>query len=89
MQPARRQLQQRGHERAETRDLLRQVFDRYWDDVAPLNNYTPETARLLLVREGGRDDRLVELGSDVNDPWLAVRLGLRERAAGRVLSRGH
>ncbi|HET7034376.1 MAG TPA: hypothetical protein VFI42_01730 [Thermomicrobiaceae bacterium] len=87
MQPVRRQLQHRGHERAETRDLLRQVFDRYWDDVAPLNNYTPETARLLLVRESARDDRLLELENDFNDPWVAVRLGLRERAAGRVLSR--
>lgn len=75
-------------------DLMRQVFERYWDDVAPLNHYTPETARMLLAREEARAgdvrvavDGLVDLSDAFNDPWIAVKLGLRERAAGRLLTR--
>lgn len=82
-----------SRENAETRRAMDQLFARYWDDVAPLNSYTPETAQALLARESDAleqrlaDSGVVELSNAVNDPWLAVKLGLRERAAGRPVTR--
>ena len=80
-------------EASESRRIVDQIFTRYWDDVAYLNAYTPETAQALLEREGetleqplANGEGVIEFDNAFNDPWLAVKLGLRERAAGRLLT---
>jgi hypothetical protein len=59
-------------------------FDRFWEDVAPFNNYSPEAARALLSREAHIP---AALSDALADPFLAVRAALAERAAGRKITR--
>lgn len=67
--------------------MINQVlFDRFWEDVAPLNNFSPEAAQALLARESSLPDAFPRDRS-TSDPWTAVRAALRERAAGRRISR--
>jgi hypothetical protein len=70
--------------------VYRVLFDRFWDEVAPLNNFSPEAARALLSREAPVHQQVIAFGSDADaivDPWTAVRAALTERAAGRRISR--
>ncbi|HEX7102479.1 MAG TPA: hypothetical protein VF201_07535 [Nitrolancea sp.] len=62
----------------------RLLIDRFWDDVAPFNNYSPEAARALLGREAHVP---ASIDDALNDPFLAVRAALAERAAGRTITR--
>ncbi len=62
------------------------LFDRFWEDVAPLNNFSPEAARALLARESSLPDALPR-DRFAFDPWSAVRAALRERANGRRITR--
>jgi hypothetical protein len=68
----------------EAQQRFARLFDRFWDDVQHLNNYSPEAARALLRLEGDteRGETLDLDGPAFDDPWTAVRVGLRERAAG-------
>lgn len=63
----------------------RLLIDRFWDDVAPFNNYSPEAARALLSREAQIP---ASMSDALADPFLAVRAALTERAAGRKITRG-
>jgi len=66
------------------------LFDRFWDEVAPLNNFSPEAARALLSREAPVHQQVLAYGSPndaMSDPWTAVRAALTERAAGRRIAR--
>jgi len=64
--------------------VYRVLFDRFWDEVAPLNNFSPEAARALLSRE----TRIQVSPLDaLNDPMIAVQAALSERAAGRLITR--
>lgn len=76
----------RDHSTAETPTMYRALFDRFWEDVAPLNNYSPEAARALLARESSVHEQMPDNGFD-SDPWTAVRAALQERAAGRPITR--
>lgn len=67
--------------------VYRVLFDRFWDEVAPLNNFSPEAARALLGREASVQQQVVAFGSATDDPWVAVRAALTERAAGRKITR--
>jgi hypothetical protein len=70
--------------------VYRVLFDRFWDEVAPFNNFSPEAARALLSRETPVHQQFVAYGSGaeaVSDPWTAVRAALTERAAGRKITR--
>jgi hypothetical protein len=60
------------------------LFDRFWDEVAPFNNYSPEAARALLSREAHIPAAIADA---LTDPFLAVRAALTERAAGRKITR--
>jgi hypothetical protein len=62
----------------------RLLIDRYWDDIAPFNNYSPEAARALLSREAHIPASMADV---LSDPFLAVRAALTERAAGRKITR--
>jgi hypothetical protein len=62
----------------------RLLIDRFWDDVAPFNNYSPEAARALLSREAHIPAAMPDA---LADPFLAVRAALIERAAGRTITR--
>lgn len=62
----------------------RTLFDRFWDDIAPFNNYSPEAARALLSREVHIPAAAIDA---LTDPFLAVRAALAERAAGRTITR--
>jgi hypothetical protein len=68
--------------------VYRVLFDRFWDEVAPLNNFSPEAARALLSREAPVQQQVAAFGSTADDPWVAVRAALTERAAGRKITRG-
>ena len=68
--------------------VYRVLFNRFWDEVAPLNNFSPDAARALLSREAPVQQQVVAFGSAVDDPWVAVRAALTERAAGRTITRG-
>jgi len=69
----------------ETPAKRRMLFERFWEDVAPLNNFSPEAARALLARE---NETLGSAPSDgfATDPRSAVQAALSERAAGRKIS---
>ena len=70
--------------------VYRVLFDRFWDEVSPLNNFSPEAARALLSREAPVHQQVIAYGSGADamvDPWTAVRAALTERAAGRKISR--
>ncbi len=71
---------------AELPSIDQVLFDRFWEDVAPLNNYSPETAQALLARESPLPD-MFPRDRFASDPWTAVRAALRERAAGHRISR--
>lgn len=91
------QINEMGARNVESRKQFNRLFDTYWDDVQHLNSYSPEAARALLRLQGtvpasatavvaladGADD----FDNIYHDPWMAVRAGLQERAAGRVISR--
>lgn len=66
----------------ETPPQHRVLFDRFWDDVAPFNNYSPEAARALLERQSHLAGQPL-----ASDPWAAVQAALAERAAGRKILR--
>ncbi len=66
----------------ETPDQHRSLIDRFWDDVAPFNNYSPEAARALLERQAHLSGEPL-----ASDPWAAVQAALTERAAGRKIIR--
>ena len=68
--------------------VYRVLFNRFWDEVAPLNNFSPEAARALLSREAPVQQQVAAFGSTIDDPWVAVRAALTERAAGRKITRG-
>ena len=71
--------------------VYRGLFDRFWDDVAPFNNFSPEAARALLSRETPVHQQFIayDSGADaISDPWIAVRAALSERAAVRKITRG-
>jgi hypothetical protein len=70
----------------QTPAVYRMLFNRFWEDVAPLNNYSPEAARALLDREMAAHQQSSH-DEFPSDPWVAVRAALRERAAGRRISR--
>ncbi len=66
----------------ETPAQHRALFDRFWEDVAPFNNYSPEAARALLERQAHLAGQPL-----ASDPWAAVQAALNERAAGRKIIR--
>lgn len=76
----------RDRDTAETPAVYRVLFDRFWEDVAPFNNYSPEAAQALLAREAIAHEQVTSDGY-ASDPWVAVRAALRERAAGRRITR--
>ncbi len=71
---------------AELPQINQILFDRFWEDVAPLNNFSPEAAQTLLARESSLPDSFPR-DRFAADPWTAVRAALRERAAGRRIYR--
>ncbi len=75
---------------ADTSAQNRSLFARFWEDVAPFNNFSPEAARALLARETATDERMLSgplHDGFTSDPWAAVRAALKERAAGRIIAR--
>lgn len=82
----------------ESREVCRRLFSRYWHDVQHLNSFSPEAARALLrleqpaqaaaARSSETDRIVIQFDEGLDDPWVAVQVGLRERAQGRVLVRG-
>jgi hypothetical protein len=62
------------------------LFSRFWEEVAPFNNYSPEAARALLARES-RAIRHAPQDETASDPLAAVHAALSERAAGRKITR--
>lgn len=74
------------HGTAEHSDTKLRLFDLFWDDVAPLNNYSPEAAQALLAREAALVQNVTP-DHFASDPWFAVHAALRERAAGRRIAR--
>jgi hypothetical protein len=92
MQEPTRQRNQQSEIGLGSRDTVIRLFDRFWDDVAPFNNFSPAAARALLAHEaaGAAPQALngaIELNDLFADPWFAVRAALRERAAGRPILR--
>jgi hypothetical protein len=77
---------EREHFGAETPARHRALFERFWEDVAPFNNYSPEAARALLAAEIQTQGH-VQHDVLASDPWAAVRAALAERAAGRKIIR--
>lgn len=76
----------RDYGAAEHSDTKLTLFDLFWEDVSPLNNYSPEAAQALLARETALSQN-ISPDHFASDPWFAVHAALRERAAGRRIAR--
>lgn len=76
----------RESSKLETPGRFQALFERFWEDVAPLNSYSPETARALLALESRALQHAPHDGF-ASDPRSAVHAALSERAAGRAITR--
>ncbi len=70
---------------AELPAMYRMLFDRFWEDVAPLNNFSPEAAQAILKLEAPMYEQTMH-DEFVTDPVAAIHAALRERAAGRQIT---